>query len=592
MKSSKCKLVFTVILTAYSSFLYADLNKYNSDKIDSLESSLLHEKNDSVKAESLIKLATIYSRNNIDKSLLKITEANSIINNLNIKSLKPNLYFIFGNIYLNKADYQKSLFYYLQALRLFEKKQNFEYVARSLNNIGVVYSYLKNLPVSEKYFKQALVYRKQKGYMKDVGILYTSIGFILTEKKQYKEALYYYKLALDIGKKNKDKYLIAFSYSSLGDNSECFKQYVLAKQYTDSAIQICIEIEDFHNLSINYNYLSSLAIKEHKLKDAEKLLLTSKEFAIKSGIKLALIENYRLLSELYKLQKRFDEAFKIRLEYEDLKDSALNEKTYSQISVLQNEYELEKKNNEIVLLNKDKEIFKANSQKQILLRNILILFSFFVLVFLFVLWRNIKLKQQLNRKLLKENHYLHKENLQAQYEVLISKIDPHFLFNSLSSLSSLILTNKNKAVEFVEHFSILYRNILNIRDDKILDLREEMNITESYLYLQNVRFGNKLNIVINLPNIKYKKVPAFAIQMVVENAIKHNIISKSKPLNINIFIFENNLIIENNLQPKVISTFSMGIGQKNILDRYRLLSENVPKFLLLENCYRVVLPLL
>lgn len=244
------------------------------------------------------------------------------------------------------------------------------------------------------------------------------------------------------------------------------------------------------------------------------------------------------------------------------------------------------------MLNKDKEIFKVNSQKQILLRNILILFSFFVLVFLFVLWRNVKLKKQLNRKLLKENYYLHKANLQAQYEVLISKIDPHFLFNSLSTLSSLIVTNKNKAVEFVEHFSVLYRNILNIGDDKILDLQEEMNITESYLYLQNVRFGNKLNIIINLPNIKHKKIPAFAVQMVVENAIKHNIISKSKPLKITIFIFENNLIIENNLQPKVISTFSMGIGQKNILDRYRLLSENVPKFILLENCYRVVLPIL
>jgi two-component system LytT family sensor kinase len=343
MASSICKCVFIVSLMAYSGFLYADLNKHNRDKIDSLESALLLEKNDSIKAEYLIKLATIYSRNNVDKSLLKINEANSIINNFNIKSLKPNLYFIFGNIYLNKADYQKSLFYYLQALRLFEKKQNFEYVARSLNNIGVVYSYLKNLPFSEKYFKQALVYRKQKGYMKDVGILYTSIGFILTEKKQYREALYYYTLALDIGKKNKDKYLIAFSYSSLGQNSEYFKQFVLAKQYTDSAIQIFIEIEDFHNLSNNYNYLSSLAIKEHKLKDAEKLLLASKEFAIKSGIKLALIENYRLLSELYKLQKRFDEAFKIRLEYENLKDSALNEKTYSQISVLQNEYDLEKK---------------------------------------------------------------------------------------------------------------------------------------------------------------------------------------------------------------------------------------------------------
>jgi tetratricopeptide (TPR) repeat protein len=255
MAGSICKCVFIVSLLTYSSLLYADLNKHNSDKIDSLESALLLEKNDSVKAEYLIKLATIYSRKNIDKSLLKISEANNIINNFNIKSLKPNLYFIFGNIYLNKADYQKALFYYLQALRLFEKKQNFEYVARSLNNIGVVYSYLKNLPVSEKYFKQALEYRKQKGYMKDVGVLYTSIGFILTEKKQYKEALYYYKLALDIGKKNKDKYLIALSYSSLGENSECFKQFVLAKQYTDSAIQICIEIEDFHNLSINYNYL-------------------------------------------------------------------------------------------------------------------------------------------------------------------------------------------------------------------------------------------------------------------------------------------------------------------------------------------------
>ena len=147
------------------------------------------------------------------------------------------------------------------------------------------------------------------------------------------------------------------------------------------------------------------------------------------------------------------------------------------------------------------------------------------------------------------NEELEKQNILSQYEILKNQINPHFLFNSMNVLSSLIEHDKDKAIEFTNSFSKVYRTLLTLKEKELIPIEEEMELVESYLLLQRVRFDNALvlNNEMDVKNEEYL-IPPFAIQLCIENAIKHNIVSIKKPLTIHMKIENHHLIIRNNIQ--------------------------------------------
>jgi len=180
---------------------------------------------------------------------------------------------------------------------------------------------------------------------------------------------------------------------------------------------------------------------------------------------------------------------------------------------------------------------------------------------------------------------LKREQLALQYETLKSQVNPHFLFNNLNSLTSLISTNPDKAIDFVKKLSEVYRYVLDQKDHELVALETELKFLESYIFLQKIRFETKLNVLINVNSRKFKVIP-LSVQMLVENAIKHNEISDKNPLVIRIFSTDNDYLnVENQLQKKVGSEGS-GSGIQNIKDRYEFLTskkviitENTEKFI-------------
>lgn len=174
-----------------------------------------------------------------------------------------------------------------------------------------------------------------------------------------------------------------------------------------------------------------------------------------------------------------------------------------------------------------------------------------------------------------ENSRLRMFNLEAKHSLLKQQLHPHFLFNSLSTLGSLIKRSPQQAEEYLEKLSELLRFSINSDSQTVVGLREELELTENYLSMQQVRFGNALNFTIDIPyKIKITgKVPIYSVQLLVENAIKHNILTTAKPLKIVIKSGkENNTIsIENNLQPKLHVEDGSGVGLSNLAERYRLL---------------------
>lgn len=175
---------------------------------------------------------------------------------------------------------------------------------------------------------------------------------------------------------------------------------------------------------------------------------------------------------------------------------------------------------------------------------------------------------------------LQKENLQSQFDVLKQQVNPHFLFNSLNVLTSLIKLEPDLAEKFSEQLSKVYRYVLENKDNELVDLNTELNFLDAYIFLLNIRFVDKLRVNINIPaDRRGEQIIPLAMQLLIENAIKHNIMSKSEPLSIDIFIDDENFLnIVNNLQERPSQLVSTGVGLKNIQNRYLLLNNTEPVF--------------
>jgi LytS/YehU family sensor histidine kinase len=179
------------------------------------------------------------------------------------------------------------------------------------------------------------------------------------------------------------------------------------------------------------------------------------------------------------------------------------------------------------------------------------------------------------REVVDEAEQLKKENLQSQLEGLKGQVNPHFLFNSLNSLSSLISDDPVKAEKFLDEMSKVYRYLLRTNEDGLTTLQAEMDFINSYFHLLKTRYGDGLDMKTTIEErfLAYL-VPPLTLQMLVENAVKHNMILKDKPLQIMILTTNSGrLIVSNNLQRKDRMVSSNKVGLSNIVKKYRLMKQ-------------------
>jgi len=192
-----------------------------------------------------------------------------------------------------------------------------------------------------------------------------------------------------------------------------------------------------------------------------------------------------------------------------------------------------------------------------------------------------------------ENEQMKQEMIRSQFETLKNQVNPHFLFNSLNTLTAIIPEKPEVAVDFVQQLSKVFRYSLQYSGENTIDIGQELKIVEAYLFVNKQRYDGKLISEINVSDeTKQKKIITQALLMLVENAIKHNEISNIKPLTIVITEEGNNLAVKNSLQRKAIPEPSTGMGINNIVKRYELVSD-IPVMIKEENNWFIVkLPLL
>ncbi|HVN49275.1 MAG TPA: histidine kinase [Bacteroidota bacterium] len=176
----------------------------------------------------------------------------------------------------------------------------------------------------------------------------------------------------------------------------------------------------------------------------------------------------------------------------------------------------------------------------------------------------------------RESEDLKNENLQSQFNALKSQINPHFLFNNLNTLSGLITENPATATDFVQKLANVYRYVLQAMDKRLVDLETELNFLDAYVYLLKMRFQHGLSVTTSVPeNVLHYSIAPLTLQILIENAVKHNIISAEHPLSVNITYHKSGyLMIANNIQKKQSrEAASTNVGLQNIYRRYRFLEQ-------------------
>ena len=196
------------------------------------------------------------------------------------------------------------------------------------------------------------------------------------------------------------------------------------------------------------------------------------------------------------------------------------------------------------------------------------------------------------KKSLVKAEVLQKQRMAAELSALKNQINPHFLFNSLNTLSSIMQISVPQAEVYIQRFASLYRYVLSVNDKTFVPLTSELKLVEDYFFLQQERFGNAIKIELTTLEAFKFHLPPLCLHELLENAIKHNKFDLETPLFISVVIKEGCVVVKNSYNPMKKTAESTSIGQANIVKRYELLNMDTPQFYIEKGYYIVKLQLL
>lgn len=519
-----------------------------------------------------------------------------------------------GVLYLSFGDYKKALYHHFQSLNIFEKQKDIKGIAFTYNNLGAVYSHLKNYSKAKSCYQKSIDIKLQNGLLKEVSSSYINLGNIAMFQKHLDECIRYYMLGYTNAKKFNDQQNITIGLMNLGEGYYEKENTHLALTYYRKALLRVVQSQHQNFEAHIYFAMGKIYDNLQAFDTAQIYFAKALTISFNNNIRPLRLNIYKYVSRMYEHQKKFKEALDANQKFIALNDSIYNEESTQTISEIQNLYELEKKEEQIKRLNQETEIIQSRESREVIIRNFFIVAFILISIITFVSIRSIFRKQKTNRLLQVKNikiewqraeiertnmalqvfnKELQKENVVARYETLKSKINPHFLFNNLSTLSSLIVQDPKRALQFVSKFSKMYRSIMEHGNEQLVSVEHELEVMENYIFLCKMRYEDSLQVITQIDvGSKQAFIPAFSLQLLVENAVKHNIISKNKQLTISIYTQAGYLFVQNNYQPKINSEPSSGWGQQSIIERYKLVCDKIPFFEKSEGRYLAKLPLL
>ncbi|SCY84099.1 tetratricopeptide repeat-containing sensor histidine kinase [Flavobacterium caeni] len=493
----------------------------------------------------------------------------------------------------------EALQYHMQSYQLFDSIQNNEGKILALINIATVHLNIDNAVKSREYLFKALSITPQgaDNYLKTI---YVNLGVSFTYTNDFRKSIHYYNKAIPCLKRENDHNGLAVNYHNIAACYLELKEIKNAEAFELRALEHYRQSGSKSTLAMISLELGKLYTIDRQLDKAHTYLQMGGKAAAELNSPYYRETHYEYLATWFEAKGDFKQSADYWQRALYLSDSIHSDETLQTSVMLEQQFQSGLQAKEIELLKVQKALDAATIGKAKVWRLVFAGFTFLCIALLFVLYRNYKLKQLSNQQLLHEKDQLAQKNLQlenenilVQFETLKNQVSPHFLFNSLNALASLINTDPQKAVQFTTAFSKIFRNALELKDRHLVTLAEELQHVNAYLSLQKMRFGDNLKTEISVPSSRMNDyLPPFSLQMVVENAIKHNVISSAEPLQIDVGVRDHFLVVTNNLQPRQFVEDSTGTGVSNIKSRYKYVTELEPVFEVRNQQYHVELPLI
>lgn len=453
------------------------------------------------------------------------------------------------------SSYDIAVKYYLVALDIAEKTQDKRNIEISCNGLGNTFMAIPGREeLALEYLERALSIAKAEGNRRGEAIQYLTIGSYYTNLKQYAKARLYFDNLLQINQEIKDEKGIGMSLKALGESYlEEGKNLDAAQEFFHKALRLFEKINDKQQQSATLLQLGQLMLEKRHYTLSLKHLEHAKTLAMEQDDK-SLLQNIALTtSKLFEAQKKYPlalEQYKLSRDYQD----SINLQNQSiQIAAINRQYNISKKETEIELLKAEQEISDIQLSKHassVRNRGVIILLLaalFLALAVVFLLQIKNRKNQEKTNKLLQESERKHikavyEKNL-AEAEILASqmRINPHFLFNCLNAIKTLIQQNKNKeAMKYLLMLARFSRSVLETANQATHTLKDEIELIRFYIELEKNRFDDSFKYKIDNQigdHVQKISIPPMLLQPFVENAIWHGLLpcdSETKQLTITI----------------------------------------------------------
>lgn len=491
---------------------------------------------------------------------------------------KKSMAAFYGNIaltYRNLGNYAKSIEYNEKCLAIQEELKNKKGISSSYNNIGALYNDQENYPRALEYFQKALQLNRELNDQRGIALSYSNIGAAYTDQGDLSNALEYHLKSIAIKEKLQDKHGLAFSYNNIGLIYKKEGNYSQALEYYRKCLTLMEELGDKQGIASTYASIGSIFHLQKKYSGALEWCKKGLELGGHIGATRIERDACHCMYTVYKSLGKSEDALIYHERLVVLNDSLQKNETDQKLGQMEFARQVMA---DSLAQNEEKLKMEMAHQKEVRSKNrtlnLLFIWGLVILVLALGFWSRMLYFRKNAQVFQLKAEQLEKQQLLNEIALLRSQVNPHFLFNSLSILSSLVRVNTDLSEQFIDQLSRSYRYILEQKEQSLVPLRTELEFIRSYAFLLKIRFENKFDLNIHLSDeaLDQFRIAPLTLQLLIENAVKHNRMSAKEPLHIEISAGNDHLVVKNQLQPRTTSPASTGIGLQNIKNRYALLT--------------------
>ncbi|MBK7426388.1 MAG: tetratricopeptide repeat protein [Saprospiraceae bacterium] len=533
-----------------------------------------------------------------DEALKYYSHSKSMMERIGNMDELSTVYRNMGDVYRLQTNYPKAIDCITQSMVLAEKIGNEKKLADSYVSIATIYFAMPdgNAKALEYLDKALQVYQKINNE-EGLSVVYANQAAIYLNEDDLENALIYLDKSLLIQQKVGNTFGIATCLFNRAMAYKDLKRYDEALKDFAEVMALFKQIGDQESIADAYYGIGGIYIAQGKNTQAIEMC----EQALSIGNTLGTL-NLRQLDAcdcLYQAHKNAGNYLKSLTyleKYTEFKDSLRQSETAEKLKQMEiarqataDSLALQHQNFSIQLQHQ-KELHRKDRTAVLLLAAVLGIFILALSV-----WVRMLYFKRRSQELQLQSDAMSKQQLINEIALLKTQVNPHFLFNSLSILSSLVHVDPELSEKFIDQLSRSYRYILEQKEQSLVTLRTELTFIQSYAFLLKIRFENKFDLQITLPEdiLDQFKIAPLTLQLLVENAVKHNRMSLKEPLIVSVYLEdEQNLIISNRLQPRSSAVISTGVGLQNIIDRYALLTDKPVWAAEMDESFVVKIPLL